>query len=156
MRALVVGLGNPILTDDGVGVLVAQAVAHGLANQQPGQVEVIEASVGGLRLMEMMIGYDRVVLVDAWTGGDKPPGTVLRLTVDDLAAIAPTQHLASAHDATLQTALEAGRRMGLPLPDDIVIFAVAAHNVVEFGDTPSPAVGAAIPRAAEAVLAELR
>lgn len=150
-----IGLGNPILTDDGVGVLVARAVEQALATQEGRQVEVIEAGVGGLRLMEMMVGYDRVILVDALVDSSEPPGSVLRWALADIASLAPTQHMASAHDATLPTALEAGRRMGLPLPRDIVIFAVTAQKVDEFGDQPTAAVIAAVPVAAAAVLAEL-
>lgn len=155
MASLVVGLGNPMLTDDGVGVLVARAVEQALATRAHSQVEVVEASVGGLRLMEMMVGYDRVILVDALLGGGEVPGTVLRWTLADLDTMAPTQHMASAHDATLPTALEAARRLGLQVPDDVAVFAIAAQNVDEFGDQPTAAVMAAVPRAAAAVLAEL-
>lgn len=155
MASLVIGLGNPILTDDGVGVLVARAVAAALSTEEGQQVEVAEASIGGLRLMEMMVGYARVILVDAVVGSGEPPGTVVRWTLADVGERAPAQHMASAHDATLPTALAAGRRLGLALPEDVVIFAVAAENVDEFGDRPTAAVRAAVPRAAAAVLAEL-
>lgn len=155
MRTLVIGLGNPILTDDGVGVLVARAVERSLPAQLARQVDVTEASVGGLRLMEMMAGYERVVLIDAVVGADAEPGAIQRWTLADLCRVAPSQHLASAHDATLPTALEAGRRLGIPLPDDVVIYAIAAQNVLDFGDQPTRAVEAAVPQATAAVLAEL-
>ena len=75
MKILVVGLGNPILTDDGVGVKVAYAVRDALASEGRNDVTVTEASVGGLRLMEMMVGYDRAILVDALQHPDAKPGT---------------------------------------------------------------------------------
>ena len=155
MRTLVIGLGNPILTDDGVGVLVARAVERSLASKPTGQVDVTEASVGGLRLMEMMAGYQRVILIDAVVGAGAEPGAIQRWTLADLCRVAPSQHLASAHDATLPTALEAGRRLGMALPDDVVIYAVAAQNVLDFGDRPTQAVEAAVPLVTTAVLAEL-
>ena len=65
MKTLIVGLGNPILTDDGVGVKVAYAVEEALSPNIPENLTVTEASVGGLRLMELMVGYDRVILIDA-------------------------------------------------------------------------------------------
>ncbi len=156
MTTRIIGLGNPLLTDDGVGVLTARAVQEALAAHPLPDVEVIEASVGGLRLMELMVGYRRVVLIDAWKDDSLPPGTVCRLSLSDLERRRPPQHLASAHDATLPTALAAGRRLGLDLPEDIVIFAVTVGNVIDFGETPTPAVLAAVPQAAAAVLAELR
>ena len=119
-------------------------------------IDVTEASVGGLRLMEMMIGYDRVIIIDALTTVDAPPGTIHHLDLSELEAISPTQHSASAHDASLVTALDSGRRMGLPLPDDISIYAVSVENIIDFGDTPTPAVGKAIPQVTATVLEELK
>ncbi|HEY54203.1 MAG TPA: hydrogenase maturation protease [Caldilineae bacterium] len=155
MKTLVIGLGNPILTDDGVGVKVAYAVEQALGSGHDDSIDVTEASVGGLRLMEMMVGYDRVILIDALTLGDAPPGSVQQMSLPDLEAISPTQHSASAHDASLVTALDSGRRMGLPLPDDIIIYAISVENVLDFSDTPTPAVARAIPRVTKAVLEDL-
>lgn len=160
MKTLVVGLGNPILTDDGVGVKVAFAVEALLAGDSSVTMEqnitITEASVGGLRLMEMMIGYDRVILIDALAvqNGTRP-GRVHRLTLDDLRNISPTQHSASAHDTSLITALDAGECLDLQLPKEIVIYAIEVENVTDFNDKPTAAVADAVPKAAAAVLSEL-
>ena len=156
MKTLVVGLGNPILTDDGVGVKVAYAVKDVLASEERQDVTVTEASVGGLRLMELMVGYDRVILVDALQHCDAKPGTIRRMTLEDLRTISPTQHSACAHDTSLVTALDMGREMGLPLPADLTIFAVGVENISYFSEEPTPAVAEAIPEVTGAVLAELR
>jgi hydrogenase maturation protease len=156
MKILVIGLGNPILTDDGVGVKVAYKVKDSLAAHHGHDLTITEVGVGGLRLMEMMIGYDRVILIDALiqrNGG--PPGTIHRMTLDDLRTISPTQHSASAHDTTLVTALEMGRRIGLALPEEIIVYAIEVENVLDFGEQPTLAVAEAIPRVAAAVLDEL-
>ena len=78
-----------------------------------------------------------------------------RMTLDDLRAISPTQHSASAHDTTLVTALDSGRAMGLHLPSEIVIFAITVANVMDFSEEMTPAVGAVIPQVVTAVLNEL-
>ncbi|RME83389.1 MAG: hydrogenase maturation protease [Caldilineae bacterium] len=156
MKTLVIGLGNPILCDDGVGVRVAAELAGMLEDSDGINVDVIEASVGGLRLMELMQGYDRVILVDALLGPGAPPGTIKRLTLSDLERITPPQHVASAHDTTLITALQAGRRLGLALPESVVIYGIFVEKVDEFGEEPTPAVARAIPQATAAVLSELR
>ncbi len=155
MKTLVIGLGNPILTDDGVGVKVAYAVRDALASDGQDDVTVTEASVGGLRLMEMMVGYDRVILIDAIQTPGGRPGAIHRLTLDDVASAVPTQHSASTHDMNLPTALEMGRRLGLALPETIEIFAIEAKDVVTFGDTCTPTVAAAIPIVTEMVLQTL-
>ncbi len=143
------------MTDDGVGVKVAYAVQDALASARRSDVTVTEASVGGLRLMEMMVGYDRVILIDALQHCDALPGTVRCMTLEDLRTISPTQHSTCAHDTSLVTALEMGQEIGLPLPKEITIFAIGVENVTYFGDEPTPAVARAIPKVTAAVLAEL-
>jgi hydrogenase maturation protease len=148
MKTLVIGLGNPILTDDGVGVKVAYAVRSKYSHHPgkgQGEVDVADTSIGGLRLMEMMGGYDRVILVDAIQTPGGQPGTIHRLTLDDIAEALPTQHSASPHDMNLPTALEIGRRLGLVLPEVVEIFAIEAQDVITFGETCTPGVAAAIP-----------
>ena len=152
MKTLIIGLGNPILTDDGVGVRVAYAVRDALASAAREDVAVTEAGVGGLHLMEMMVGYEQVILVDAIQTPGGQPGTISRLTLDDIALAVPTQHSASTHDMNLPTALEMGHRLGLTLPGTIEILAVEAEDVTTFGETCTPAVAAAVPVAAELVL----
>ncbi|MBN1219729.1 MAG: hydrogenase maturation protease [Anaerolineae bacterium] len=166
MKTLVLGLGNPILTDDGVGVRVAEAVRAALPPDT--SIEVSEASVGGLRLMERVVGYDRVILIDAWhhprepqagrhpsVGLGRNAGAIHRLTLDDLRHLSPTQHSASTHDTSLVTALDMAARMGYSLPTEFIIYAIEVENIIDFGDQPTPAVVAAIPKVTAAVLAEL-
>ncbi len=158
MKTLIVGLGNPILTDDGVGVKVAYRVEEALSEAQREHITVTEASVGGLRLMELMVGYDRVIIIDAimhTNGSSHKPGTIFRMSKQDLKDISPTQHSASAHDTTLNTALDMAERMGLPLPKDVLIFAVEVEEIFVFSNDPTPAVAAAIPQVTQMVLDEL-
>lgn len=154
MKTLVLGLGNPILTDDGIGVLVAQEVRKKLPEDTP--IEIKEVSVGGLSLMESMIGYDYVILIDAFQNANGSPGTVHKMSLQDLASISPTQHSASPHDANLVTALEAGQRLGFHLPKNISIYAIEVDIIDEFGDKPTPPVAQVIPQVSETVLSEVR
>ena len=149
MRTLVIGLGNPILTDDGVGIWTARAVAEALPPDAP--IDVIEVSIGGLSLMEAMVGYRRVVLIDAIKTRDGTPGQVYHI---GMGSLPETMNTASAHDANLATALRMGRSLGAELPtdDDIDIIAVEVDDVLTFGDAPTPAVAAAIPNATRLVL----
>ncbi len=157
MNTLIIGLGNPILGDDGIGVLIAREVEREIEKSGREQsVSVVEAGVGGLRLMELMEGYHRVILVDALkVVADEEPGAVNRLTLKDLRSISPTLHNASAHDTNLITALNAGRQLGMNLPETVVIYAVSVQNVEEFGEKLTPQVAAAIPAATAAILNEL-
>jgi hydrogenase maturation protease len=153
MKTLILGLGNPILTDDGVGVHVAQKLSKLIPEGK--EIDIDEVSVGGLTLMESMIGYQRVILIDAMYGGSTKPGDIRRMDLNDLREISPTQHSASPHDASLVTAIETGRRMGFPLPKDIIIYAIGVENIHDFSEEPTPEVAAAIPMVAAAILEEI-
>jgi hydrogenase maturation protease len=146
-KTLVIGLGNPIVSDDSVGLRVAEQLKTILSGRD--DVDVTEDYCGGLRLMERMIGYDRAIVIDAICTGAEP-GTVHRLTPGSV----PTQRSASAHDVNLPTALAFGRSVGAPLPadGDIELIAVEAADVTNLGDRCTPAVEAAIPRAVNAAI----
>ncbi len=148
---LVVGLGNPLLGDDGVGWRVAEQVQRDGA----GAAEVDCLAVGGLGLMERLVGYDQAVIIDAITTGRQSPGTLYRLTMDDLPETG-SEHLSSSHDMTLPTALRLGRSLGLRLPRVIWLVAVEAERTHDFAEALTPPVAAAVPRAARMVFELLR
>jgi len=170
---LIIGLGNPILGDDGVGWRVAQEVRRQIFTPSPlrfgvrglqsliskerleiRDCEVDCVSLGGLSLMERMIGYDRAIVIDAIATARQPIGSVSRFALEDL----PDRmagHTTAAHDTSLQTALKVGRALGAHLPDRVTIVAIETGNVYDFSETLTPPVVAAIPRAAEMVLEAL-
>ena len=152
-KTLVLGLGNPILADDGVGIHIVRAAAaqcfpeNGLA--------FAEASVGGLRLLDLLAGYDRVILVDATQTRDGQPGEFYWLDPGDLDA---SLHSGCTHDLSLASALSLGRRLGMQLPGDkdLSILAVEVEDVLTLWETCTPAVARAIPQAADALLDKVR
>ena len=146
-KTLVIGLGNPLISDDSVGLRIVDRLKSQLAGRH--LVDVTEDYWGGLRLMERMIGYDAAIVVDAICTG-ATPGTIHHLTVDMVA----TQKSASAHDVNLPTALAFGRRAGahLPVDDNVRLIGVEAQDVINFSEQCTPAVAAAIePAVAEVV-----
>ena len=147
MKILVLGLGNPLVSDDSVGLRVAEKLKPLLAGRP--DVEVSEDYWGGLRLMERMIGFDRAIVIDAMQIG-APPGTVRALAADAIS----TQRSASAHDVNLPTALEFGRKAGASLPrnEHILLVGIEAQDILTFSERLTPAVEAAIPTAVEIVI----
>jgi hydrogenase maturation protease len=109
-------------------------------------------SRGGLALMERLVGASRVVLVDALNTGRRPVGTVLSVPLEDLGQWV-AGHLDSAHDASLVTALAAGRALGAELPAQVMVVGIEAERIYDFGEELSPEVEAAIGPAADSVLA---
>jgi hydrogenase maturation protease len=158
MKTLIIGLGNPILGDDGVGWVVAEKVQAALSNPQsaipdPQSVEVDCASLGGLSLMERLTGSERVILVDAIFTGKQQVGTVSRFLLEELPDLS-AGHSASPHDTSLRNALQVGRDMHVPLPEDenVLIITIEAEAVYDFSQELSPAVAAAVPVAMQKVL----
>jgi hydrogenase maturation protease len=152
-KILVVGLGNPILTDDGIGWQVAQLVRQRLNEHLEAcpPTDIREACVGGLSLAELMVGYQRAIVVDAIMTRNGIPGTVYQLKLTDLPG---TLNMASAHDTNLNTALRTLRHYGAEVPPDasVEIVAVEAAEVLSFGERCTPAVEASIPAAADLVV----
>lgn len=150
MKTLIVGLGNPILGDDGVGWKVAEEVRRQLPAEAP--VDVTCLSLGGLGLMEHLIGYQRVILVDSFVmGANDELGSILILKLSELPNYSAF-HTTSSHDTSLQNAVELGRTMGAQLPDEVEVVGIATERIHEFSDTLSPAVADAVPFAARIVL----
>jgi hydrogenase maturation protease len=148
MKTVVVGLGNPILGDDGVGWKVAEDVRKRLGPDSP--VEVICLSLGGISLMEHLIGYERAILADAFSS-DENTGSIMVLKLDDIPNYSAF-HITSVHDTSLRNAIELGRSMGALLTDDITIVGIATKNVYDFSEELSPAVADAVPQATQIVL----
>lgn len=147
MRTVVVGLGNPILSDDGVGIRVAALVKQRLPDNAG--VDVTEAYAGGLRLMEAIAGYERAIIVDAVKSGAHPPGTIMHLAPDSPAT---TRNTLCTHDGDLSTALALGRDLGLAIPGSVEIIGIEAAEVERFGEELTGQVRGALPQAVAEVL----
>jgi len=149
MKTIVIGLGNPILGDDGVGWKVAEEITKvELCTSSSVVVECL--SVGGLTLMECLAGYSRAILVDAIQTTQHPVGTIIHMKLEDL----PEQvagHLTSAHDVNLKTALQLGCEMGAQLPEQIIIVGIEVKHISDFSENLSPSVRAAIPQAVQLI-----
>lgn len=151
-KILVIGLGNPILGDDGIGWVVAREVeAHLGAFEQ--EVEVDCLALGGLSLMERLVGYQCVILIDSLNTGQRAQGSVVTFTLEDLVDLT-YGHTSAAHDASLKTALEMGRKLGASLPadQDVHVVAIEAKHVYDFTEELSPVIAAAKPGAVQQVL----
>ena len=148
MKTLVLGLGNPCLGDDGVGWKVAEAVKKQLTSELPFDVGCI--SLGGISLMEHLIGYQRAILIDAFAL-EEPIGSILVLKLSELPNYSAF-HTPRAHDMSLENAIRLGRSMGAQLPKDITVVGITTQQIYEFNEELSPPVAKAVPQAAQIVL----
>jgi hydrogenase maturation protease len=142
----VVGVGNADRGDDGAGIAVARAVAAVRSD-----VDVLEQTSGDpAALLDALAPYRRVVIVDA-TVSEAEPGTVRLVPLAEAAGV--LARTASSHGLGLATALALGRELHA-LPDELMLIGIEA-DAFDHGSGLSPAVAAAVPRAAQAVAAAL-
>ena len=133
---LVCGIGNPMLKDDRAGIEVAEEIAA--CNPQV-PVEVIHGV--GFEVLDKILGYHRVVIIDAAKMGH-PPGTIVEVGVAEIFA---DHLLASSHAMTLGSTLAAGYQVfAEEMPDELRLFLIEAEDYYEFTRTCSPAVRRAI------------
>jgi hydrogenase maturation protease len=140
MSTIVIGLGNPILTDDSLGIHVVREISAQLRDRE--DISFCELNVGGLDLMEAMVGYERAIIIDAAYTGQMKPGTVFTASPEDLKQ---SRNTCSNHNGSIEVALELGMMAGLKLPRDIRIWAVEAEDVETFGDNLTVSVQSALP-----------
>jgi hydrogenase maturation protease len=147
-RILVMGVGNPLMRDEGVGPRVVELLRA--AYEFPDNVEVVDAGTMGFMILDVLRGFDRLIIVDALQGTDEPAGTVMLLTPDDFA---PNQVMHSLHDTRLIDVLQAAELIDIR-PETVAV-GVQIESIQEWVLELSPAVEAALPTAAAVVLEQL-
>ena len=135
MAILVLGLGNDLYGDDGVGLRVVGRLKQDLANSgaslnQPRDVDYSECCLSGLSLLDVIVGYDALIIVDTIKKPYPQTGRVHILEGKDLRAIpGPSPHYVS-----VPQTLEIGRRAGLQVPTKVKVIAVEAKNTYTLGE----------------------
>ena len=147
-HTLVLGLGNPLLGDEGIGVRVAEELKR---LELPDGVSVVEGGTAGLRLIGLMEGYQRVIIVDAAEMG-QPPGHVVRFTPSEV-HFKTVETPLSLHQIGLVEALALAEALEVA-PDELVIIGVQPGRIEE-GVGLSSEVEGAIPQIVRMVLDEL-
>ncbi len=132
--ALILGLGNEILTDDGIGI----KLTHDLKNKfSRSSFNFKTASCGGLEIVEMIDGYENVIIIDAIKTFGGKPGKIYHFTLDHFQQ---SMHVSNFHDISFLTAMEFGRKAGLKLPRKVNILAIEIIEDLVFSNHFSPAI----------------
>ena len=175
MKTLILALGNPILSDDGVGHEVADRLAERLPSTncyfgaecnnrtvstisagscpQPNmQYDIIKSSAATMDIIPKLAGYDRLAVIDAVQLGSAPPGTVHRFSITDLAS---TIRRSSPHDVNFATALQMGKEWGYRIPTDIRIYGIEVIELLRFSENCTAEVAAKLDEIVEQILSGL-
>jgi hydrogenase maturation protease len=150
-KTLVLGLGNTILGDDGIGIRVVREIRKTWAGHP--QIELVEASLAGMVLLDVITGFDKVIVVDAIMTADlNPAGFVYELTLDDLGEVLLPY---ASHALDLKTTIELGKRLGYKMPATVQICAIKIEENTLFTEALTPPVEHVVPILAERLIREL-
>jgi len=149
MRTIVVGVGNPILQDDGVGLHVITALRR---HHLDPDITLESAYTGGMNLLDIIRRYEKVILVDAMKQNGCKAGEVKRFFLPDATSL----HSSNPHEISLAEALLLARSLGEDiLPKEIIVIGIVVQDTFDFGEQLSKEVAAAVPIAVRMVLKEL-
>ena len=148
-ECLILGLGNDILCDDAIGLLVAREIKRRLAEHTG--IDVSEACEMGLSLLDYIIGYKNLILIDAIQTGKTAPGFVHELEGQNLKLLP----IASPHFVGVGEMISLGRNLGLTVPDRVRIFAIEVQNPFTITTEMTPALKAAMPGIVDRILGSL-
>lgn len=149
-RVLVMGIGNVLMRDEGLGCRVAEELVARF--EFPDNVDVIDSGTMGMTILNLFGEYDFLLVVDAVDGTGLPPGTVIRLDPED---IAPNQVMHSLHDLRFVDVLQAAELIGCRPEGHCVGVQVQDMSPVELTIGLSDPVEAALDTAIDAVLTVL-
>ena len=150
MKTIILGIGNQILGDDGVGIHVANEVKKHIDNPD---ITIDEAMTGGMNLLDLLLGYEKAILIDAVKSDDGAQGEVRRISIGDF----NTMHSCNPHDVSLIEAIDIAKKMGeTRIPKEIIIIGIMMKNIpYEFGEDLSKEIAAIVPEAVNLTLKEV-
>lgn len=148
MRAVVLGIGNTILSDEAAGVRAVEALER--AYRMPDNVLVIDGGTSGMEMIEDLSSLDLLVVIDVVKTG-APPGTLVRIAGDDIPVF--FRHKLSPHQIGLPDVLACLELLDT-LPKEIVVLGVEFISL-ELGMEMTPTVAATIPQLVQRAAAEL-
>lgn len=144
----VIGLGNPLRVDEGVGVAVVQRLRCRAAAPQ---VELLDLGTSGMALLHALAGREKAVIVDCAFLGEAP-GTIRRFRPEEARSLKGSDGL-SIHDSDALRIIELSRSLG-ECPPEVVLFGIQPADI-GYGPELSPALAARLDEYAAAVAAEL-
>jgi len=150
MKTIILGVGNIILGDDGVGVHVANRLKNKIKNPD---ITIDEATTGGMNLLDLILGYDKAIIIDAVKSDKNNQGEVKRIPISDF----NTMHSCNPHDVSLIEAIDMAKKMGEnKIPKQIIIIGIMMKKIpCEFKEELSKKIKNAVPKAVEMTLNEI-
>ena len=146
---LILGIGNDILMDDGIGPKLVAELQKSIADPR---INFLTASTGGMEMLELIRDYRQVIIIDAIKTKNGIPGTVYHLTPT---GFKETLHISSFHDISFLTALKLAEKLKMNIPRQMDIIAIEIIEDLTFGSEFSSVIRDKFPAIYQEVLTEV-
>jgi hydrogenase maturation protease len=147
---IILGMGNKLFGDDGVGIVIAEKLKVFLADIP--QIKVEGTNWGGFRIIDLLSGYKTAIIIDALRTGKEPAGFIHKLDYKDLIH---SVRMVSFHDVNFATAVEFARQINIPMPEDISVYAVEINEADYFSEELTKEVDATVDVCIQKILNEI-
>lgn len=149
MKTLILGIGNTIRGDDGIGIAVIRRLRE---RNLPGDVHLSESQRGGIDLLDLMKGYGRTIIIDSIKTKGGKPGDIYRMLAEDLKN-AEKPH--TSHGLGLMNIMDLGTYTEQSMPEEVVIYAIEIDKIDDFCENITDSVTQSIPEVIESILKEV-
>ncbi|MFC1899893.1 hydrogenase maturation protease [Chloroflexota bacterium] len=146
MKTLILGIGNPILCDDAVGIEIARKI-----KEEKEELEIIETSEAGIALLDFVVDYEKLIIIDSIKIENGKPGELYKITLDDLK---PAQDFSSSHGIGIATAFALGKKMKYNMPRETSIYAVHVEDNTNFSEECTDNIKRRIPSIVQQIINE--
>lgn len=141
-RILVLGLGNPILCDDTIGLVIIDKAEEKLKKYSK-TVIFKKNATGSFDLLHEINHFDCLIIIDSLDSANHQPGTIHRCTLDNFSNLT-SFYTVNWHSINLPTLLKIGELYGFDLPEEIIFFGIEGLDFTSFSEEPTPALKLAV------------
>ena len=146
-KILILGLGNPILSDDSVGLKIVDEIEKLLCRNE--NIDFCKVAISGITILDIISGYKHLVLVDVIKTGREEIGT---LNKHDISDFKDSIHLSSPHQLNFPSVIEFAKKTGIPIPVEIDLFTIEVEDIYTFSEECSPGIKKEIPEIAREII----
>jgi hydrogenase maturation protease len=128
-KTAVLGFGNPVRSDDGVGCMVIDELKKRLGEPTTG-ISLIDMGTSAFEVLFQLQGHDRIILVDAVLNSGEPDGTLYRLPASAVEAAIQDDPMVFLHGLKWDQALSYAKKiLGNAYPEDISVYLISVSNI---------------------------
>ncbi len=148
-KTLIYGIGNPLRTDDTVGIKISEELEKQIKDTN---TTIKSGSLDGLTLLDEIIGFDRLILIDSIKTKKGKPGGIYRIKLDPIKEL---PNLSVSHGINFITALKIGKKLRYTMPKKITIYAIEIEDNTSFSEDCTEKVKKSIPKVVTRIIKEI-